>query len=138
MSPVQTVALTFVGVLAAGLPLLWLTAPVAAPAAQTNTALPPQKATVYATLQFSGNPHSIILRHQGETLATFTAPESPLETELLLPTTDTIELEAEVHGAELCNGAQALTITLEPAGREPRSETRWGDALLHDIFRFTW
>ncbi len=139
MNPVLKVSLTAAGIIAAGLPLLWLTAP---PSREVqSTVQEPQETlqTAYATLRFSGTPQRIILRYQGKTLAEISSPEfSPQELLLQLPEENTIELEAEVCWPDGTSGAQAFTITLEPTGREARSETCWAEGEMHDVFVFTW
>lgn len=139
MTPVLKASLTAVGVIAAGLPLLWLTAPSSRenqPRVHENQET---VQSVYATLRFSGTPQRIILRYQGKTLAEISEPEfCPLELPLQLPEVSSIELEAEVCWPEGSSGAQAFTITLEPSGREALSETCWAEGEMHDVFVFTW
>lgn len=138
MSPALTSLLTLGGVIVAGLPLLWLTAP-AQPAQQPVEAqAPTHTQEVYVTVHFSGSPACITLRHDGSPIAEWQAPTAELTTTLQLPQDDALELEAEAHWQPDTTGSNAITITLEPANRESRSCTRWGDALLHDIFTFTW
>ena len=65
---------------------------------------------------------------------------SPWELELPLPQLPQLELEAEIHWAE-GSPENAVSITLEPAQKEPRTDTRWtgeDGALLHDLFLFSW
>ncbi len=139
MNPVQKVSLTAVGIVAAGLPLLWLTAPPSREAQPTEQDVQETLQSVYATLRFSGTPQRITLRNQGKTLAELSSPElSPQELLLQLPVENTIELEAEVCWPEASTGAQAFTITLEPIGKEARSETCWAEGEMHDVFVFTW
>ena len=139
MNPALTATLTLTGVLAAGAPLLWLTA---SPTVQKPEPLPVSEARqeeVYAVILFSGKPESIILRYQGQTLAEYTAPEGgSIDACLILPAVGACELEAEAHWPESETGAQALTITLERSGREPHSCTRWGEGIIHDIFTYAW
>lgn len=139
MNPILKVSLTAIGIIAAGLPLLWLTA---SPSREVQTIVQEAQETLhttYATLRFSGTPQRIILRNQGQTLAEILSPEfSPQELLLQLPKENTIELEAEVCWPDGTSGAQAFTITLEPTGREARSETCWAEGEMHDVFVFTW
>ena len=138
MNPVLTATLTLTGVLAAGAPLFWLTA---SPTVQKPEPLPVSEARqeeVYAVIQFSGEPESITLRYQGQTLAEYKAPAGSIDTTLSLPEGAAGELEAEAHWPESETGAQALTITLERSGREPHSCTRWGEGIIHDIFTYAW
>lgn len=139
MNPVLKVSLTAAGIIAAGLPLLWLTAPLLREVQPTVQKPQETLQTTYATLRFSGTPQRITIRYQGKTLAEITSPEfSPQELLLQLPEENTIELEAEVCWPDGTSGAQAFTITLEPTGRETRSETCWAEGEMHDIFVFTW
>ncbi len=139
MNPILKVSLTAAGIITAGLPLLWLTAPPSREVQPTVQETQETLHTVYATLRFSGTPQRIILRYQGKTLEEITLPEfSPQELLLQLPEENTIELEAEVCWPDGSSGAQAFTITLEPTGREARSETCWTEGEMHDIFVFTW
>lgn len=137
MNPVFTAALTLAGVLAAGAPLLWLTA--TAPTQHTVTeSMQAETEEIYALIQFSGAPASIVLRHNGQTLAEYTAPTGSIETTLRLPAEATLEPEVEATWPETQPGAQAISLTLERAGHEPRSCTRWGEGIIHDIFTYTW
>ena len=138
MSPALTSMLTLGGVIVAGLPLLWLTAP--APPAQQPAEIkaPTNTQEVYITVHFSGTPTSISLRHDGTTIAEWQEPGEMQTCTLQLPQSDIIELEAEAHWQPDYTGSNAISITIEPANRESRSCTRWGDTLLHDIFTFTW
>ena len=138
MNPVLTTTLTLTGVLAAGAPLLWLTAAPAVQKPAPQSAPMAQQEEVYAVIQFSGEPESITLRYQGQTLAEYKAPAGSIDTTLSLPEGATGELEAEAHWPESETGAQALTITLERSGREPLSCTRWGEGIIHDIFTYAW
>ncbi len=139
MNPVLTATLTLAGVLAAGAPLLWLTAAPAVQKPAPQSAPMAQQEEVYAVIQFSGKPESITLRYQGQTQAEYKAPEGgSIDACLILPAVDACELEAEAHWPESESGAQALTITLERSGREPHSCTRWGEGIIHDIFTYAW
>ncbi len=139
MNPVLKVSLTAVGIVAAGLPLLWLTAPPLRKEQPPVVEAQETLQSAYATLRFSGTPQHIIIRYQGKTLAELSSPElSPQELLLQLPVENTIELEAEVCWPEAFTGAQAFTITLEPIGKEARSETCWAEGEMHDVFVFTW
>ncbi len=137
MNPVLTAALTLTGVLAAGAPLLWLTAPAPTPHAEAERPQP-ETEEIYALIQFSGAPASIVLRHNGQTLAEYTAPTGSIETTLRLPAAATLEPEVEATWPEAQSGAQAISLTLERAGYEPRCCTRWGEGIVHDIFTYTW
>lgn len=142
MSPRTTFFLALAAVLAAGIPLLRLTAPptfaATAPAASAATGCE----RVYATVRFTGSPVQGILRWEGKDIATLPSGcPSPWETELLLPTPlSLLELEAEFHWPE-GSPQQAVTISLEPPNQPARQDTQWAedDSLnLHTIFTFNW
>ena len=140
MSPKLTLFLSFLGVLAAGSPLLWLTR---SPEPTVLTASAPAENTgkeaVYAVLRVTGNPTRVVLRLHGELLAEVT-DACPWEGDLLLPSGMSVA-EVEVESAWPAPGEQAVTLTLEPDGKEARSCTRWADAVtgtLHDVFNFVW
>jgi len=141
MSPTLTTTFTLVGAIAAGLPLLWLTAP---PPAQPQETLPtdaPHQRQVHASIYFSGKPDKITLYHEAQEIATFTQPVSQQHFMLKLPVGDTIEMEYEVQWPENTPGMKGFTLHLEPEGQEPRTETMWTmpeESQLNDIFYFRW
>jgi len=141
MSPRLVFTLALAGVLLAGAPLLWLTAPARhAPASQK--AAPAKRQAAFVSLKFTGKPVSATLRLEGSDLAAMPAGQgSPWELELPLPSdAPALELEAEVHWPE-GSPENAATLTVEPVGREGRSDTQWTGAdgsLLHTIFSFAW
>ncbi len=146
MSPRGTTALALIGILLAGIPLPALTGtrrevPTAARAAQETP--PRAMRQVYATLQCSGQPAQLSLRHEGRELARLGAEElahSPVELELELPASDILELELVAVWPEN-EQAQAVSLTLEPEGLPSRQCTHWtdpGDNSLHTLFGFTW
>lgn len=142
MSPRATFLLALVAVLAAGIPLLRLTAPASlAPVAHPSLSIPVGE-RVYATVRFTGTPIQGTLRWEGKDIATlpFGCP-SPWETGLLLPTPlSLLELEAEFQWPE-GTAEQAVTISLEPPNQPARQDTQWAgnDAPnLHTIFTFNW
>lgn len=143
MRPAYTFGLTLVGILLAGIPLLQLTAkaPQRAPI-RADMQEAPGTQQLFVRVQFTGKPTSCILRYEGHDLATLPADTtaSPWELELPLPQLAQLELEAEIHWAE-GSPENAVSITLEPAQKEPRTDTRWtgeDGALLHDLFLFSW
>lgn len=141
MSPALTVSLTAAGVLLAGLPLLWLTAPPPAPVQQELPTTATQTTPVHVSLYFNGEPSKIVLAHQSENIAVFTAPKGPQHFTVQLPIENTIEIECEVLWPEQTAGMKGCTIHLEPEGRETRSETMWllpEDNQLYDVFYFRW
>lgn len=139
MSPKLTLFLTFAGVLAAGVPLLWLTQKPVSPQPLAAAPAGQQETAVFATLRATGAPTEMALRYHGRLLAEIT-DGCPWEGELNLPT-EIAAAEIEVEALWPTPGEQAVTLTLEPAGREACSCTRWADAAegkLHDIFTFVW
>lgn len=137
MSPRATFFLTLLGVLIAGAPLPWLTGaaePAVTAAAETT---PAARQAVYATLRATGKPEKLQLRLHGELLADVTG-DLPWEGDLLLPVgSEAADIEVEAAWAE--PGAQAVTLTLEPDGRDACSCTRWAEAgTMHDVFHFVW
>lgn len=141
MSPRLTFLLTCLGVLAAGAPLPFLTQD-AAPLQPQEQAAQQSTEWVFASVQFSGAPTRLEIRHNGATLATMQPADTPApwETDLELPAgADHTELEVEAEWSE--PGSHAVTITLEPPARHASSSTRWtspADTTLHHIFTFTW
>ncbi len=139
MSPGLTLILTFAGVLAAGVPLLWLTQKPVSPQPPAAASAGQQVSAVFATLRATGAPSKMVLRYHGRLLAEIT-DGCPWEGELNLPA-EIAAAEIEVEALWPTPGEQAVTLTLEPAGREACSCTRWADAAegkLHDIFTFVW
>ncbi len=137
MSPRATFFLTLLGVLIAGAPLPWLTGaaePAVTAAAETA---PAARQAVYATLRATGNPEKLQLRLHGELLSEVIG-DLPWEGDLLLPVgCNATDIEVEAVWPE--SGEQAVTLTLEPDGREACSCTRWAEAgTMHDVFNFVW
>ena len=123
MRPAYTFGLTLVGILLAGIPLLQLTAkaPQRAPI-RADMQEAPGTQQLFVRVQFTGKPTSCILRYEGQDLAT---------------------LPADTTASHWAEGSpeNAVSITLEPAQKEPRTDTRWtgeDGALLHDLFLFSW
>lgn len=144
MSPAFTFSLTLVGVVAAGLPLIWLTGNSPRPAAAVQVETPQEQRTVIvpATIRFTGEPVSIRIRHKGEELACMqTAEISPWMPDLTLPEDDKeLELEVEAVWPEGTVTEQALSVTLEPDGLPAAEQTHWstgGTNTLHSLYTFT-
>ncbi len=142
MSPRTSTFLAFVGVLLAGIPLPLLTAARRDSAPAAEPAAPAVTRAVYATLQCSGQPSELSLRHEGHELVHLLADElgAPWEAELPLPVGKPVALEVE---ARWNNGeqAQAVTISLEPDGQPAQQHTEWtqpGSPVLHSLFTFSW
>ena len=139
MSPRATFLLTLMGVLLVGIPLPRLTrkaeyTPTAAPA--ENMA---ETAPTYAAISFTGQPRSIRLRHSGGEWLELDSSLNQNEFELELPKQPTIELELQAEWED--TSLQAISITLEPTGREAIMKTLWkeeGSPGLHDIMTFAW
>ena len=137
MKPRLTFTFTLMAVLLVGLSLYRLTsAPAPVSAQKVEEAAPIE--TIYATLQFTGQPTSLVLRH-GSREWTVDTSLQPAEIELELPRGKSIDLEVEAHWAE--EDFRCITLTLEPDGRESRSVTHWAENssnTLHNVYTFTW
>ena len=137
MKPRLTFTFTLMAVLLVGLSLYRLTsAPAPVSAHKVEEAAPIE--TIYATLQFTGQPTSLVLRH-GSREWTVDTSLQPAEIELELPRVKSIDLEVEAHWAE--EDFRCITLTLEPDGRESRSVTHWAETssnTLHNVYTFTW
>ena len=139
MSPRATFLLTLMGVLLVGIPLPLLTrkaehAPAATPAEKMD-----EMETTYAAISFTGQPRSIRLRHSGGEWQELDTTLNQNELELELPKQPTIELELQAEWED--TSLQAVSLTLEPTGRESIMKTLWkeeGSSGLHDIMTFTW
>lgn len=142
MRPTLTFGLTLAGVLLASIPLLYLTAEAPKREIHENVDQElPSTNKLLARVQFTGTPLACTLRFEGQELATMpTGTFAPWEVELSLPQQNTIELEAELQWTAE-SAENAVSITLEPAQKDARTDTRWtgpDGTLLHDIFIFTW
>ncbi len=137
MKPRLTFTFTLMAVLLVGLSLYRLTsAPAPVSAQKVEEAAPIE--TIYATLQFTGQPTSLVLRH-GSREWTVNTSLQPAEIELELPRVKNIDLEVEAHWEE--EDFRCITLTLEPDGRESRSVTHWAETssnTLHNVYTFTW
>ena len=139
MSPRATFLLTLMGVLLVGIPLPRLTrkaeyTPTAAPAENMAETGP-----TYAAISFTGQPRSIRLRHSGGEWQELDSTLNQNEFELELPKQPTIELELQAEWED--TSLQAISLTLEPTGREAIMKTLWkeeGSPGLHDIMTFAW
>lgn len=139
MAPRTIFLLTLAGVLLAGAPLPWLTR-VASPAASapSETAPAAQTELIYATVRFTGKPLNLRLRQGNQE---WVADTTQMPAELELETAATSPLELEVLAEWEDASPQAVTLELEPEGRESRTETHWkpeGSTQLHSLFTFTW
>ena len=138
MSPRITFLLTLAGVLLAGLPLPLLTRSAEAPVSAEAETAPPSEPT-WASISFTGKPLSIKFRHSGGEWMEIPTAQSGTEYEWELPAPDRVEIEALVTWAT--EEVQAVSLTLEPTGREARTATQWkeeGSSTLHSIFTFQW
>lgn len=137
MKPRLTFTFTLLAVLLVGLSLYRLTsapAPASAERLEKATTLE----TIYATVQFTGKPVSLVLRHGSGEWAVDTTLQ-PAEVELELPRSQSIDLEVEAHWED--EDFRCITLTLEPDGRESRSVTHWGETssnTLHNLYTFKW
>lgn len=138
MSPRITFLLTLAGVLLVGLPLPLLTRNAEAPvSAEAETESPSEPS--WASISFTGKPLIIKLRHSGGEWVEIPTAQSGTEYEWELPAPDRVEIEALVTWAT--EEVQAVSLTLEPTGREARTATQWkeeGSSTLHSIFTFQW
>jgi hypothetical protein len=139
MSPRATFLLTLLGVLLVGIPLPLLTRQAESTPAVTPAEALGETEHTYATISFTGQPRSIRLRHSGGEWLELDPTMNRNEFELELPKQPGIELEiqAEWHDSAL----QAVSLTLEPTGRETVMKTLWkdeGSTGIHDILSFTW
>lgn len=145
MSPRLTCLLTLAGVVLAGVPLLPLTTQPRVPQDEAHpSAAPRQEAVqpVHLTLRFTGRPDTLILRHEGEDIASMPpGTPCPWETDLALPlSSSSVELEVEASWPAP-SPENVLTVELAPSGRPSRTETQWSGSdgsLLHSIFTFSW
>lgn len=139
MSPRAAFICTLMGVLVVGIPLPLLTVtPVSGNPSSKQAPDQAAPENVYAILRFTGQPESIQLRHNGHTWD-IDASLNTADQELELRLTSTLEIELKARWAS--TEAQAVTLTLEPDGRESRSETHWKDensTELHQIYTFRW
>ena len=137
-SPRTTFLLTLVGVLLVGLTLHHLTTATPPPAATPADNREAPVENVYATLQFTGQPESLVLRH-GDRDWTADTSLHPAELEVKLPRVPRVEIEVLASWPE--RGQQVVTLILEPDGRESRTATRWSEKdsdHLHHVFTFQW
>ena len=139
MSPRTTFLLTLLGVLLVGIPLPLLTRQAERTPAAAAAESMAETESIYATISFTGQPRSISLRHSSGEWIKLNPTLNRNEFELELPKQPGIELEIQ---AEWDNSAlQAISIALEPTGRETIMKTLWkdeGSSGLHDIMTFTW
>lgn len=144
MSPRTITCLTLAGVLLAGAPLLHLTGKRAAaaaaeeaPAAETHAGR-----TVGLCMRYTGRPESLQVLCGGEVLVEAAGNEDGVwEGEATLPESARWELEVAVRWPEgAAAGAQAVSVSLSPAGSAEMTETQWtfpGEAELHSVYTFT-
>lgn len=146
MAPLLRCVLTVIGVLIAGIPLVYLTLPqnndIRNQQVPPHTPQEQQTRRTFLSLRYTGTPTSGILRYEDSILGEI--PEgaaSPYEMYVELPhQMKAIDIEVELHWPE---GApeNAVTLTLEPQGLPARTETQWTGSLgelLHTIFSLTW
>ncbi len=139
MSPRITFLLALAGVLLVGIPLPMLTrnAEIQSEAAPAASA---EAETAWAVLSYTGNPRGIRLRPVGGNWMEVDCTAGNTDFELELPPNATVEIEVQAEW-ENTEERQALSLSLEPAGRETRVETQWkeeGSQTLHSIFTFKW
>ncbi|MBQ4613888.1 MAG: hypothetical protein IJB31_03055 [Akkermansia sp.] len=147
MTPLLRCFFTLIGVLIAGVPLIYLTLPrdKNQQLLQQVTPAPQQeqpKCRTFLSLRYTGNLSSGILRYEDSVLAEIPAgTASPYELYIELPPNiKVVDIETELHWPE-ASPENVATLTLEPHGRPARTETQWtgsDGSLLHTIFSFTW
>ena len=143
ISPLAKIALCLLGIAAAGLPLVYFTAPAGKPAlpAPAASACEPGKVATPVVLRCSGSPQYVRLWLQGQLLCELTPQAGVWQGELPLPSSPLIELEVQAAWP-VAAGAQAITIEISPPSLPARQDTQW--ALppaaheLHSIFSFSW
>ncbi len=138
MSPRATFLLTLLGVLLVGIPLPILTAEHT-----SATTAPEERVTeiefIYASISFTGHPGSMRLRHSNGEWIELDTTSNQNEFELEFPKQAGIELEIQAEWND--TALHAVSLTLEPTGRESIMKTLWkeeGRSELHDIMTFTW
>ena len=139
MSPRATFLLTLLGVLLVGIPLPLLTRKAERMPVVTQAEGVAEMKTTYATISFTGQPGSIRLRHIGGDWLELNPTLNRNELELELPALATLELEIQAEWKS--PALQAISLTLEPEGRDALMQTLWkeeGCCELHDIMTFTW
>lgn len=149
MAPKFAFLLALLGVIAAGLPLLWLTRPAPRPsraeAVTPQVQQSPALVAVYTRVQYSGSPQVMRLSCGGELMAEWSTDGSSAEPgvwepalKLPLPLQQ-LDLELEALWAD-ADAPQAVTVTVEPERQPSRSETRWSlpGGMMYDTFSFTW
>lgn len=145
ISPLAQTLLSLLGLAAAGIPLLYFTAPPpgAEPAPHPASAPAAASAAVPATLRCSGQVLRVRLWQQGQLLCELSPRGGYWQGELELSPAPCIEIEAEATWAPSpAAGAEALSIELSPPGLPTRQDTQWAQPpaahQLHTIFTFTW
>ena len=139
MSPRATFLLTLLGVLLVGIPLPLLTRKAERKPVAVQAEGVAEMKTTYATISFTGQPGSIRLRHIGGDWLELNPSLNQNELELELPALAALELEIQAEWKS--PALQAISLTLEPEGRDALMKTLWkeeGSCELHDIMTFTW
>ena len=142
MHPLSQTLCCVAGLAAAGVPLLYFTAPAPAPA---PTAPPAAAETqgVPVTLRCSGQPQQVRLWQGGRQVCELSPQGGLWQGELTLENGPLVELEVEATWpTEGRCGAECITIELTPPHRSPRQDTQWtqppNEGVLHGVFVFTW
>lgn len=146
ISPLAKIATCLAGIAAAGVPLVFFTAPQAQ---VEQAALPSAPAAaeleeVPLLVRYARPPQELCILHEGRELCRL-SPEGTAgrwRGGVLLPrAAQGLELEVVLTWAEPSETPQALTLELAPPGRPVASDTQWaapGEKVWHTIFSFKW
>ena len=139
MSPRATFLLTLLVVLLVGIPLPLLTGKAEHEPMATTTECSTETETCYCTIHFTGKPVNIRIRHSAGDWKELGTARNQHEFELEIPKQPGIEIEMQATWEDTT--LQAVSLTLEPTGRESQMKTLWKEedsTELHDIMIFTW
>lgn len=149
ISPLAKLCCCILGVIAAGVPLVYFTAAPAAPreAAAAADAQPLTRTSeVPAELRFTGAPLKIRISCGGRLLRELRpdAAAGRWQGKLELPRPEPgaeLELELEAEWPAPRDFAQAVMLELSPARLPAARDTQWtepGEELMHAVFLFQW
>ena len=146
MSPLAQTWWCLLGAAAAGVPLVFFTAPPREPAAVPRPAQVEsgQGVALAATLRCSGAPQRVQLWHEGRMVAELAPQEGLWQGELRLAVPalpPVLELEVLVQWPGSGEGAQGITLELAPPKLPARKDTQWTPPAsneLHDILTYQW
>lgn len=139
MSPRTSFLLTLAGVLLVGLPLPLLTRKPENNSVATTVKQSGAREQVSAFINITGNPRKIKVRTSGGNWQELESCCNHCDFEQELQISEPIELEIQAEWDT--DEAQALSLTLEPEGKEAMTKTLWkeeGCHHIHDIMTFSW